>query len=962
MRTSTTEPAQDLLARELAAADEASARNPFTNSFLLFALWITDGLEAESLDLDQIEAAVQELTAEAFADRVARLEAYLDHPAPARDRARLRALFEQLAEHGFEAYARALSCPPVGVVTTAHPTFALNEALSRALVELATGHEAGGAALDPAGRAARLQLARTTPHDPPQGLTLDIEHAWSTTALAHAADALAAARRIALEVGRARWPDRWLELQPRLATLATWVGFDQDGRTDITWDVSFSKRLALKQIALQRHLAETETLGLDGAATLLRTALDRVGGQLDALATACRDGAPAVAAFARRLAHDCPAALCDPAPLIAEIESALAEPSADECRRERLAALRATLKTQGVALAHIHVRVNAAQLHNAVRNEVGLLTSPTDPANRRAYFAAINQKIAEAEPHTVSFESLLAEPTSAKRLFITIAQMAKFVDAHSPVRFLIAETESGFTLLTALYFARLFDVENLVEISPLFETQEALHRGEAVIEEALKSPHYRAYLRAHGRLAVQFGFSDSGRYIGQMAATFRIERLRLRLAEMLEREGLAGLEIVLFNTHGESIGRGGHPASLHDRLAYAAPARNRAEFANRKIKSREEDSFQGGDGYLPFFTPEAALATVRGLLSWAYQPALGDPEATQPDPIYDAPGYASEFFATVEQAFSELAAHPDYPALLGLFGPRLLLKTGSRPDRREQEGARQVATLSRVSELRAIPNNSILQGLGQLANTTFGVSRAAAKDLHQFKELRAASPRFRRALVMVETAAALSDLQATRAYAATVNPSLWLDRRAVGLSNKIVANLASLCERAALTGRLSKVLRQMRVEPVVDLVTHDPSHHAPSHQNSGHQNSGPHAERRARVRLLHAIRISLIQQTALLAERIPAFAPRLDVDREELRLQLLRLDIPPAVAKLKILFPASSGHTLEPLDFGETATYLAAPRAGYAREEAELIAPLEQIHRLLLATTSALDHEMGACG
>jgi phosphoenolpyruvate carboxylase len=941
--------ARTRLAVELAAADEACVRNPFTNNFLLFALWTTDRLTAGDLSLDDIEAAVRDLTAEAFADRVARLTAYLDHPAPDHDRARLRALFAQLAEGGFEAYARALSCPPVGVVTTAHPTFALNETLSRALVELATGYAADGAPLDAHARFERLELARNRPHDPPQGLTLDVEHAWSTAALGHAADALAEARRIALEVARARWPDRWLQLTPRLATLATWVGFDQDGRTDITWDVSIGKRLALKQIALQRHLAEAETLGLDAAATMLRTALELVGGQIEALATACREGAPAVAAFARRLAHDRQAALCDPAPLIAEIETALAAPSPDECRRERLAALRATLKTQGAALAHIHVRVNAAQLHNAVRNEVGLQTSPTDPANRRAYFTAINQKIAAAEPQAVSFESLLAEPTSAKRLFITIAQMAKFVDAHSPVRFLIAETESGFTLLAALYFARLFGVDGLVEISPLFETQEAMHRGEAVIEEALKSPHYRAYLRAHGRLAVQFGFSDSGRYIGQMAATFRIERLRLRLAEMLEREGLAELEIVLFNTHGESIGRGGHPASLHDRLAYAAPARNRAEFAARNIRSREEDSFQGGDGYLPFFTPQAALATVRGLLSWAYQPALGDPEAVQPDPIYDAPGYASEFFATVEQAFSELASHPDYPALLGLFGPRLLLKTGSRPDRREQEGSRQVATFSRVSELRAIPNNGILQGLGQLANTTFGVSRAAAKDLDRFHEMRAASPRFRRALAMVETASALSDLQAVRAYAATVNPSLWLDRRAVGLSNKIVANLASLCERTALTGRLSKVLRQMRVEPVVELSAADDA-------------TSPYAERRARVRLLHAIRISLIQQTALLAERIPAFAPRLDVDREELRLQLLRLDILPAVAKLKILFPASSGRTQEPLDFGETATYLAAPRAGYAREEAELIAPLEQIHRLLLATTSALDHEMGACG
>jgi len=73
----------------------------------------------------------------------------------------------------------------------------------------------------------------------------------------------------------------------------------------------------------------------------------------------------------------------------------------------------------------------------------------------------------------------------------------------------------------------------------------------------LKSPHYRAYLERQGRLAVQLGFFDSGRYIGQMPATFQIERLRLRLAQLLERHGLTRLEAILFNTHGEAIGRGG---------------------------------------------------------------------------------------------------------------------------------------------------------------------------------------------------------------------------------------------------------------------------------------------------------------------------------------------------------------------------------------------------------------------
>ena len=933
------------LERTFEAAQAASAGNPFANPYLLFALRLTEQLQDDGSGLERLEAAVGALAADAFADRAGRLGAYLDGPDPHGDRARLQALFERLAEAGFDAYAAALARPAVGVVTTAHPTFALDETLCEALVELATGHDAEGAPLDGAGREARLQIARTRPHGPPSPLTLETEHTWSTRVLGHAADALDLARRIALQVGREHWPERWRELEPRLTTLATWVGFDQDGRTDITWDVSVGKRLELKRIALERYLAQAQALEVTAAVSRLRDAQATIAEQIDRLARTRDGGAIEVAALARSLAGGCEAALCDPAPLLETVQAALdAEPDGE--RAVRLAALRAALQTQGTALARIHVRLNASQLHNAVRRDVGLETSPADPANRRSYFAAVNARIAGCRPLAVSFESLLVEPTSARRLFITIAQMAKFIDATSPVRFLIAETESGFTLLAALYFARLFGVERLVEISPLFETAEALHRGEAVIEEALKSPHYRDYLRAHGRLAVQFGFSDSGRYIGQTAATFRIERLRLRLAELLAREGLNELEIVLFNTHGESIGRGGHPASLQDRLAYAAPPRSRAEFAGRGIASREEDSFQGGDGYLPFFTPTAALATVRGLLEWALQPALGDAQAAATDPIYDAPQYASEFFATVEQAFCELAAHPDYPTLLGLFGVRLLQKTGSRPDRRAPEGG-GVTTLNRVSELRAIPNNAILQGLGQLANTTFGVSRAAAKDPRRFQEMLAGSPRFRRALAMVETAEALGDLQATRAYAATVNPSLWLDRRGAGLPDDAAEGLAQLSEQAGLTGRLSRVLRRMRTEPTPPAVRED----------------GPVAPaRRARVRLLHAIRIGLIQQTALLARRIPPFAPRLDVDPQELRLQLLRLDIPGAVEKLRLLFPVRSPRPAEPLDYGEAADDLAEARDGYAREQAELIDPLVRIHRLLLATTSALNHDMGACG
>ena len=161
------------------------------------------------------------------------------------------------------------------------------------------------------------------------------------------------------------------------------------------------------------------------------------------------------------------------------------------------------------------MRLNAAQLHNAVRLRLGLDDPPADRSRRRALLAAIDDGAGRRVSRMpVDFGALIAEQSSALRLMMMVAQIAKHVDRHTPIRFLIAETESGYTLLAALWLARLCGCERHVEISPLFETADALEGGARVLEEALRSPHYRAYLRGIGRLCLQFGYSDSGRYLG----------------------------------------------------------------------------------------------------------------------------------------------------------------------------------------------------------------------------------------------------------------------------------------------------------------------------------------------------------------------------------------------------------------------------------------------------------------
>lgn len=938
----------------LAALRKRAAVDPFSNPVVLFALDLTRRIDRGEVEIGDLDRLVRTLTVDAFSGRASRFGAYLGETDPAANRAALSAHIARLAGSGdFDRFRAAVERPLFGIVLTAHPTFAMPLSIARGLAELACGMTRDGTVLDEAGRANRLAAAHAKNHRPPEALTLDAEHAWSLEALGHAHGAVEELKRAIFETARAKWPDRWTELAPRPITIASWVGYDQDGRTDVTSMRSFAVRLADKYAALARYRAAAADIAagaqpdlaaaLEPAAMLLDRAAATVANQAGLLAEAERDERR-MAEFSRAMVEGRNEALVDTTPLLAVIDLAIGH-APDDARRIDLMVMRAALRNHGPGLAHVHVRLNASQLHNAIRRRIGLETDPNDPANRRSYFNTINDLLGAVRPATISFAALMTEQASARRLMMTVAQMVKFVDGVTPIRFLIAETETGFTLLTALYFARLFGVERQVEISPLFETEEALERGERVIEEALKSPHYREYLVGLGRLAVQFGYSDSGRFIGQMAATFRIERLRLRLAQLLERHGLGALEVILFSTHGESIGRGGHPNTLADRLRYLAPAPNRTEFASRGIRVKEEVSFQGGDGYLPFLTPAAALAVIARTLDFC----LGDDPEGAGDPIYSAPDYAAEFFATVQQEFARLAADPDYAALLGLYGTNMLYRTGSRPSARESEEWNRPAEIEHPRQLRAIPNNAILQQLGFLTNTLYGVGRAAAKDPEMFAVMYARSPRFRRALELAATALELSDLDVTRAYAHIFDPGFWLTHsgrsRAV-TRTKALRELAGLTERIGRHDRVARVIRRLQADHLSLLELLPPAD----------------SSRRRRVLLLHALRVAIIQRIALLATGIPAFSPQQGVTRDDIQARILALDVPSAVERLTRIFPIQSGGAPSRENFGEESSYQPETGLSYAVEHRTLLDPLTRLYELARLIGSALNHEIGAMG
>lgn len=915
----------DLLLR-LRAAREAAAADPFGDPVLLVALDISRGLDEERLTPVLLGDLIARMAQQAAGERAARLAAYAgmgeDAAALARLAARLVRPDPEDSPVPFASYRDAVERIRFAAVFTAHPTFSLPPATGGALARAACG-----TAL-PEGLAHR-----------PAPVTLEDEFAQAVAAMARGRDALDILSAALLDAGHEVWGERALALLPRPVILSSWVGYDTDGRTDIGWQDTLRLRLRMKRLQLARLVQRLAPLG-DCAAPIVARA------RAAEAATAAQEGAAPLRpdaettrdfAFAMVGGHD--TALTSPEPLLALFPAAMAA-APDAAARRALAVQRAGLVAHGLALAHTHVRLNAAQVHNALRQRLGIAAAPEDRAARRGLLAQINTALSEIVPVPVDFGALLGEQASAVRLVMTVAQVVKHIDDSHPVRFLIAETETGYTLLSALWLAKRFGIADRVEISPLFETADALERGERVLEEALRSPHFRDYLKMHGRLCLQFGYSDSGRYVGQLAASYLAERLKIRLAEQMRRHGLEGVELVLFDTHGESIGRGGHPSSLADRFAYLSPPAARAALAAAGLPLREEVAFQGGDGYLLFGTDRLALASVARIAEHAFAPP-----AEAEDPIYAEADWGADFFATIRREMAALVEDPGYAALLGAFGPGLLDRTGSRPAARQVDGMGGPVRIGHPSQLRAIPNNAILHQLGFLANTLHGLGAAVTANPEAFNDLALRSPRFARALAMAARAAACSDLGVLRAAVDMLDPSPWLDR--AGFTRRpgrreTLTTLAVALERLGLSPATRRMFRRLQADHQALRAAWSDLPAMPD-----------------RLVLAHALRLCLVQRLWLLAATLPEFSPRHGATRENLIARVLQLDVPPVLDLLGEIFPAAPDPA-GGLDFGEPAP----PREGasYAAEHAAIFGPMADYFALVRECSAVIAHEVGAFG
>jgi len=910
-----------------------TSETPLFNPVFQLSHDLSRELESGRNSLDDVEALVAELECEALKSRATRLHSLVAPVGEGENLAALEALLPD--EDGFDEFRARWERPLMHAVFTAHPTFLLSPAQADAVAAAASSDTPIDSAVC------------VLPGEAPK-ISLKFEHGEVSHAIGEAAAARDCMVRQLLDHARTRWPKRWLDFRPLPFRFATWVGYDMDGRTDIKWTTSIAFRLSEKALRLARYreaLAEIDP-GHDMVGTLDRA--EAYAREMAEAFSALGDDPADLSAAANRLTEDHPDKLLSLSPLVAALE-AEAE-SCDDDRALALATLAAAMRADGLGLGWIHFRVNSSQLLNALRRRIDP-EGTLDLASKSA-LSRLRELLAEVSPLRVNFAALALETSTAMRQFLVMAQILHHIDADAPIRMLIAECEQPQTVLAALFFSKLFGIEGKVDVSPLFETETALEHGGRFLNALLAEQAYRDYARLRGRVAIQTGFSDAGRFIGQIPAALAIERLQGRLCQAMKTNGLTDVAALIFDTHGESMGRGAHPSGFTDRLTWPLSRWARHRFAKAGIALEPEASFQGGDGYLFFRNRALALATLTRIAEAEVALAGGNGD----DPFYDRTDLSLDFYRSIRRVQREHLESATYSRAVTAFGLGLLKTTGSRVSRRQSDIASDRSMSLR--QIRAIPHNSILQQLGYPVNVIAGAGTAAGEEIEAIAELLGASERGRQLVRLLRSANDLASIKNVAAYGELFNSAYWASRPYRGTENQLEPACLSLAEHLTKddrTGVFRRLASRLRVDwmKLHRLLAQVPG-------GTGERGEKGDEDRRV-IGLLQALRLSLLMHMFLRAVEVPPFSRANDVSREDVLEMVLSLRVDDALAQLRRAYPVVEPH-LSDFKVEEPTDYPDHRGEDYVAIRARFIDPIDRAYALNIRIAVAIANYFGAHG
>jgi len=913
------------------------AHDPHTNPAKLLAYRLSDELAAGRLSLAQMETILADLCQTTARDRGKRLADRAGLGEIESWRRQFNKVIRQKAKGGFSTFRKWAESEAIGLVVTAHPTFAMTDAMRAHLLAAASGAKAPR----------KLTADSIIRNEPPR---LSDEHDEAQTCIRTMHRVIDDANAAIIKHAAKSFPTQWTKLTPQLITVASWVGYDLDGRRDIQWTDTIRLKLSEKAGKLADYLeiaqaiaaaCKTPPKGLLDFIAATQTALRIAQDEKDAFAQDLSQ-ADNLAAAAKTLTMPQAGRWLDTAPALKYLNAAIKQ-AGERKTKQACLVLKAHIMRCGMGSARLHLRVNAQQVLTAIGAHISV--TGDDRLNSRTFLRRVSKFAERVKPIKSDFAMLDAQDGTVDRQLILAAQILNSIDRDMPIRFLIAESDQASIVLSALALARYYGVAEQLDISPLFETPHALRNGGRVVAQMLEQPAYRAHVKRRGVVAVQTGFSDAGRFMGQIAAVLAVERLQSHLATAISESGLTDMRALIFNTHGESIGRGGHPGTLTQRMDYIMSPWVFERFRRQNIALTHEFSFQGGDGFLWFGNDRLGEASLLQLICARFQPT----EMAADDEFYADADFVWDFYNEVINQQDSLYHDDDYRYILSGFARNFLIPSGSRPEIRQASGPLAQSTFT-PRRIRAIPHNAILQQLAIPTNVIFGIGRAGRIDPNRFNMIFRQAPRGRTIMDMVLGSWRNTHLQILAAYGDFQDPNFWISR-SIAQGNqparwqyRVVAH--QLYQRNA-NPKLRQLLYRLRADG--DLLA------GIMHAEKSDISLGLSGETDGATQnqiLFHGIRLAILMHAQFVCAALPVNAPP-GATRDEIMERICNFDLAHVMDILTTTYhPSESG-----------VAKLGRPeKAGRTDEPQRILADLRQCRRLVQMTSQGLAHGFNAYG
>jgi phosphoenolpyruvate carboxylase len=373
----------------------------------------------------------------------------------------------------------------------------------------------------------------------------------------------------------------WSDLH-RLLRFGSWIGGDRDGNPNVTPDITLQTLTMLRDAARQEYLEDLhfllehlteDTQGITPTTLLLdppaagKPRPETYPGEL------YREK---LALVLRRLERD---KYKNRAGLLADlrtIQDTLRQSRGRRVAEGKLRRVLRKIRLFGLSLMPLDIRedsrLNAAALDEIFRyygmadayqnmpeaERQALLTAEID--NPRPLFPA---ETGHFSPNTQMIIATWRMIAQAYRQFGT-----GVIDT-----FIASMSQQPSDVLALLLLAHEVNVQNYLDLVPLFETIDDLAGAPQIMTTLFENPVYMKHLKERRmRQQIMIGYSDSSKDGGYLTSNWHLYQAQQALADVCEKYGVS---LELFHGRGGSIGRGGGPT-------------------NRAILSQPPSSLSGG--------------------------------------------------------------------------------------------------------------------------------------------------------------------------------------------------------------------------------------------------------------------------------------------------------------------------------------------------------------------------------